>query len=171
MLREQGLRLAPRTHRAWKRNPPSLRVAGDAAVVDKLRHLRTGGPKGGPLPEVLYGRRKMTAWLARNGLPVVPEHTVGRLIAISSRTTWRCSRARGGGRESVALRTLAASGPFEIRDGEDGLVPAVTLGRTLYYIGEPSGLAVMLWRVSAPTSSYVREFFAGALLQAAPRAA
>jgi putative transposase len=80
VLREQGLRVAPRTYRAWKRNSPSVRIVDDAAVVDKLRHLRTGGPKGGPLPEVLYGRRKMTAWLARNGLPGVSKHTVDRLM-------------------------------------------------------------------------------------------
>jgi len=41
---------------------------------------RTGGPDGRPLPEVLYGRRKMTAWLARNGFPYVSKHTVDRLM-------------------------------------------------------------------------------------------
>ena len=151
---------------------PAIHAGGWCpVVVGKLRHLRTGGPKGGPLPEVLYGRRKMTAWLARNDLPGVPEHTVGRLIAISSRTTWRCSRARGGGRESVALRTLAASGPFEIRDGEDGLVPAVTLGADPILYRRAFWARRNALARSAPTSSYVREFFAGALLQAAPRAA
>jgi len=34
--------------------------------MDMLLHVRTGND-GRPLPEVLYGRRKMTAWLARNG--------------------------------------------------------------------------------------------------------
>jgi putative transposase len=33
-----------------------------------------------PLPEVLYGRCKMTAWLASNGFPDVSEHTVDRLM-------------------------------------------------------------------------------------------
>lgn len=45
-----------------------------------LLHVRTGGPESGPLPEVLYGRRKMTAWLARNGFPNVSKHTVNRLM-------------------------------------------------------------------------------------------
>ena len=86
---------------------PAIHAGGWCpVVVGKLRHLRTGGPKGGPLPEVLYGRRKMTAWLARNDLPGVPEHTVGRLIAISSRTTWRCSRARGGEGERASPSVL-----------------------------------------------------------------
>ena len=44
-----------------------------------LLHLRTGN-KGRPLPEVLYGRRKMTAWLARNGFPEVSKHTIDRLM-------------------------------------------------------------------------------------------
>ncbi len=44
-----------------------------------LLHVRTGND-GRPLPEVLYGRRKMTAWLARNGFPNVSKHTVDRLM-------------------------------------------------------------------------------------------
>lgn len=49
-------------------------------MVDKLRQLRTGGPSGRPLPELLYGRRKMTVWLARNGFPGISKHTVDRLM-------------------------------------------------------------------------------------------
>jgi putative transposase len=71
---------APRTYRAWKRNTASARTISDAAIVDRLRQLRTGGPGGRPLPEVLYGRRKMTAWLARTGFPGVSKHTVDRLM-------------------------------------------------------------------------------------------
>ena len=52
----------------------------DAAITDRLRTLRSGGPDGGPLPEVLYGRRKMTRWLGRTGLPGVSKHTVDRLM-------------------------------------------------------------------------------------------
>ena len=44
-----------------------------------LLHVRTGN-QGRPLPEVLYGRRKMTAWLACNGFPEVSKHTVDRLM-------------------------------------------------------------------------------------------
>lgn len=49
-------------------------------MLDKLRHVRNGGPKGRPSPEVLYGRRKMTAWLARNGFPGISKNTVDRLM-------------------------------------------------------------------------------------------
>jgi hypothetical protein len=65
VLREQSLAVAPRTYRSWKTNPAPARAVSDAAILDTLRHLRTGSVIGGPLPEVLYGRRKMTAWLTR----------------------------------------------------------------------------------------------------------
>ncbi len=80
VLREQGLAVAPRTYRSWKTNPPAARAVDDAGVIDTLRHLRTGSTSGGPLPEVLYGRRKMTAWLARSGFEAISKHTVDRLM-------------------------------------------------------------------------------------------
>jgi len=79
-LREQGLQVAPRTYRSWKSKPVPARVLSDAAIVAELRRIKTGGPGGRPLPEVLYGRRKMTAWLARNGFAGVSKHTVDRLM-------------------------------------------------------------------------------------------
>lgn len=79
-LREQGLTVAPRSYRAWKTRPACERDRSDADVLDTLRQVRTGGPDGRPLPEILYGRRKMTAWLARNGFPEVSKHTVDRLM-------------------------------------------------------------------------------------------
>jgi transposase InsO family protein len=56
----------------------------DAEIIDRLRALRTGGPGGRPAPEILYGRRKMTAWLNRvlaaDGAAPVSKHTVDRLM-------------------------------------------------------------------------------------------
>jgi putative transposase len=80
VLREQGVAVAPRTYRAWQTRPAAARTVEDAAIVDRLRHLTTGGANGGPLPEVLYGRRKMTTWLARTGFAGVSKHTVDRLM-------------------------------------------------------------------------------------------
>lgn len=108
VLREQGLRVAPRTYRAWKTDPPSARTVDDAAVVDTLRHLKTGGPNGGPLPEVLYGRRKMTAWLARNGFPCISKHTVDRLM--------RQERMRGLVRGRKTRTTIPAKDGRRARD-------------------------------------------------------
>jgi putative transposase len=79
-LREQGLQVAPRTYRSWKTKPVPDRAVSDAAVIDKLREVKSGGPDGRPLPEILYGRRKMTAWLARTDFPGISKHTVDRLM-------------------------------------------------------------------------------------------
>jgi len=44
------------------------------------RVLKALDVKGRSLPEIIYGRRKMTALLRRNGFPVASEHAVDRLI-------------------------------------------------------------------------------------------
>lgn len=73
VLREQGCPVAARTHRAWRRGRPvAARTRGDAVVIDALLACR-GTPEG------LYGRRKMTAHLRRQGL-VVAACTVDRLM-------------------------------------------------------------------------------------------
>ncbi|MGI8722944.1 MAG: IS3 family transposase [Geodermatophilaceae bacterium] len=81
VLREQGLAVTPRSYRSWRagRALPD-RTFSDAAVIDLLRGLRTGGTDGGRRPEVLYGRRKMTRWLRRNGFPDIGKRTVDRLM-------------------------------------------------------------------------------------------
>lgn len=73
VLSEQGCQVAARTYRSWKRPKVASRTLTDAVVVDAL--LATAGT-----PESLYGRRKMTAWLRRNGLPGVAYCTVDRLM-------------------------------------------------------------------------------------------
>ena len=73
VLREQGCQIAARTYRAWKAGrPAAARTHADAVVIDALR--ATAGR-----PESLYGRRKMTAHLRRQGLAVA-HCTVDRLM-------------------------------------------------------------------------------------------
>ncbi|MHB8452633.1 MAG: DDE-type integrase/transposase/recombinase [Mycobacteriales bacterium] len=108
VLTEQGCPVAPRSYRAAKGRAPADRVFSDAAIVDKLRALKTGGPNGGPAPEVLYGRRKMTAWLSRNGFPGVSKHTVDRLMRQEKMAG--CVRGRGT-RTTVAARKGAVRAP------------------------------------------------------------
>ncbi|WP_431711862.1 hypothetical protein [Glutamicibacter uratoxydans] len=69
VLRQQGVRVAARTYRAWKTRLPALRAIEDAKIIDTLRGLNIRDAKGRPRPEILYGRLKMTAWLRRNGFP------------------------------------------------------------------------------------------------------
>ena len=80
VLREQGVQVAARSYRAWKKRRPARRTMEDAQITDVLRGLRILDGKGRPAPEVIYGRRKMTAWLARNGFPDISKHTVDRLM-------------------------------------------------------------------------------------------
>ncbi len=110
----RACRLPRRTYRAWRRNAASARAVSDAAIVDRLRQLRPGGPGGRPLPEVLYGRRKMTAWLARTGFPGMSKHTVDRLM--------RQEGMRGLARGRKVRTTIAAK---DGRRARDLLKPAV----------------------------------------------
>ena len=81
VLREQGVRITPRSYRAWKCRPPSNRSIDDAAITAQLRQLRECDARGRQSPDVLYGRRKMTAWLARSGFPGISKHTVDRSMS------------------------------------------------------------------------------------------
>lgn len=60
VLREQGVQVAARTYRAWRTAAPSERDLADAVVIDAL--LATVGTAEG-----MYGRRKMVAFLRRQG--------------------------------------------------------------------------------------------------------
>lgn len=72
VLTEQGVQVAGRTYRNWKTAGPSVRTVADAHITDAL--LSTVGD-----PEGMYGRRKMTAYLRRNGHQVA-RCTVDRLM-------------------------------------------------------------------------------------------
>lgn len=85
VLREQGCKVAARTYRDWRRGGPAARTVSDAHVVEGIRHVcwRTGDDGVRRLtPEGLYGRRKLTAYLRRNGLPGVAECTVARCMRV-----------------------------------------------------------------------------------------
>jgi transposase InsO family protein len=80
VLRGQGVQVAARSYRARKSWLPALRTLEDARITDALRDLLVPDGKGRPHPEVIYGRRKMTVWLRRNGFPEASKHTVDRLM-------------------------------------------------------------------------------------------
>jgi hypothetical protein len=109
VLQEQGVQVAPRTYRSWRTNPPAVRALSDAAILDRLRTARTGGIEGGPLPEVLYGRRKMTRWLQRTGFAEVSKHTVDRLMrdeGMRGLVRGRKTRTTVGGKDGVRAGDL-----------------------------------------------------------------
>jgi len=78
VLREQGVSVAERTYRAWKRAQPSNRDLADAVVIDAIRAVRANA-EGEAAPESMYGRRKMAALLRRQGL-AVSKRQVDRLM-------------------------------------------------------------------------------------------
>ena len=89
VLREQGCQVAARTYRAWRQGRPvSARAHADAIVMDAI--IATEGT-----PEGLYGRRKMTAHLRRQGLTVSYD-TTDRLMK---------TLGRNGVRRGKAVRT------------------------------------------------------------------
>jgi len=78
VLREQGVPVAERTYRAWKRAQPSTRDLTDAVIIDAVLATRVNA-HGSDSPESLYGRRKVTALLRRQGHDVSARR-VGRLM-------------------------------------------------------------------------------------------
>ena len=74
VLTEHGCQVAARTYRSWKQpdRPVASRVRRDAELIDALLGVQ-GTPEG------LYGRRKMTHWLRRQGHPTA-FCTVDRLM-------------------------------------------------------------------------------------------
>jgi len=74
VLSEHGCQVAARTYRSWRQanRQVAARTVGDAVLTDAL--LATVGT-----PEGLYGRRKMTHWLRRQGHQVA-FCTVDRLM-------------------------------------------------------------------------------------------
>ena len=68
VLREQDVKVAARTYRAWRQGRVSTRTVTDAMVVDAVRdaawrvdELPDGTTRRRMTPEGLYGRKKMTA--------------------------------------------------------------------------------------------------------------
>jgi len=83
ILREQGCQVAARTYRAWRRATPARRTVSDAQVMDAVRDVAWITDAHGRrrlTPEGLYGRRKMTAYVRRNGHPEVSFGSVHRAM-------------------------------------------------------------------------------------------
>ena len=72
VLTAQDVQVAPRPYRNWKTASPSDRALADAYLTDALRATIN-------TPEGMYGRRKMTAHLRRQGHRVAA-CTVDRLM-------------------------------------------------------------------------------------------
>ncbi len=72
--------------------------------------------RAGPLPEVLYGRRKVTAWLALNGFPTISKHTVDQPAGQCHSRGIRTGLIRFND-WLINLNRPGMSGDFEPREG------------------------------------------------------
>ncbi|SJM44090.1 Mobile element protein [Frigoribacterium sp. JB110] len=87
VLREQGVKVAARTYRAWRRPHIAVRTISDAMVVDAIRaaawttELRADGTTRRRMtPEGLYGRKKMTALIRRTAIADATRGAVDRAM-------------------------------------------------------------------------------------------
>lgn len=79
VLTEHGCQIAPRTFYAWRSRQPCKRALWDMAITEILAGYYEPDEKGRRKPESLYGARKMSAHLHRQGIEVA-RCTVERLM-------------------------------------------------------------------------------------------
>ena len=83
VLRDYGIQIAARTYRAFKKRVPSKRQVVDDELTAAMRRARETLDRAGRLPrERFYGRRKMTALMARAGF-TAGEQKIGRLMRVA----------------------------------------------------------------------------------------
>ncbi|MBF6074788.1 hypothetical protein ACWDSF_14035 [Nocardia beijingensis] len=87
-LRAHGVQIAPRTYRKARRRPPSARDIADAHVENALRDLEGR-------PEQMYGRRKMTRYLRRQGHDLTGKGSTD--LATATHAVAPCRQLRRGG--------------------------------------------------------------------------
>lgn len=89
VLREQGVKVAARTYRAWRQGRVSVRTVTDAAVLDAVRDAAwrieqraDGTMRRRMTPEGLYGRKKMTAFIRRTRIGDASRGAVDRAMRV-----------------------------------------------------------------------------------------
>ncbi|WP_426623752.1 IS3 family transposase [Leifsonia sp. McL0607] len=89
VLREQGVQIAARTYRAWRRGRVSARTITDAMVEGAVRDaawrievLPDGTTRRWMSPEGLYGRKKMTALIRRTAISDASRGAVDRAMRV-----------------------------------------------------------------------------------------
>jgi putative transposase len=89
VLREQGVKIAARTYRAWTKPRIAARTVTDAMVVDAVRDAAwtdvidaSGIVRRKMTPEGLYGRKKMTALIRRTAIGDASRGAVDRAMRL-----------------------------------------------------------------------------------------
>lgn len=124
VLREQGCQVAVRSYRAWRRARCSRRDLEDAYIIDAVTNAcwKVVDGRRVATPVLLYGRRKMTTQLRRNGHPEVTHARVARCLKLMGHKGVRRSKgvrttipAKDGVRaEDLLARDFTAAAPNQV---------------------------------------------------------
>ncbi|MGY1948307.1 IS3 family transposase [Nocardia asiatica] len=148
-LSAHGVQIAPRTYRKARRRPASARDVADAAVENTLRGLDGA-------PEQLYGRRKMTRWLRRQGHDVA-FCTVDRIMrelglngAVRGRRHRTTIPAKDGIRAGDRLnRDFTATAPNQVWVADFTYVSTWTGWAYVAFVFDAYSRAIVGWNISA----------------------
>lgn len=163
------MKISARTYRSWKQRQPAPRTVTDALILNALHDLQQPDPKTGrPKPEVLYGRRKMRAWLQRNGFGEVSKHTVERLMRVAGmnglvrgRRTTTTIRAKDGHRAKDLLnRGFHTDAPDKIWITDFSYVPTAAGFTYVSFVIDLFSRRILSW---ASSTSHDTEFVEEAL--------
>jgi hypothetical protein len=116
VLREQGVKVAARTYRAWRQCRVAVRTVTDAMVQDAVRDaawttepLTDGSTRRKMTPEGLYGRKKMTALMRRTAIADASRGAVDRAmqaLGLSGITRAKAIRTTIGSKDGVRAADL-----------------------------------------------------------------
>ncbi|WP_280419907.1 IS3 family transposase [Nocardia carnea] len=148
-LSAHGVQIAPRTYRKARRRPASARDVADAYVENTLRGLDGA-------PEQLYGRRKMTRWLRRQGHDVA-FCTVDRIMrelglngAVRGRRHRTTIPAKDGIRAGDRLnRDFTATAPNQVWVADFTYVSTWTGWAYAAFVFDAYSRAIVGWNISA----------------------
>ncbi len=149
MLSAHGVQIAPRTYRKARRRPASARNIAYAFVENTLRGLDGA-------PEQLYGRRKMTRWLRRQGHDVA-FCTVDRIMrelglngAVRGRRHRTTIPAKDGIRAGDRLnRDFTATAPNQVWVADFTYVSTWTGWAYVAFVFDAYSRAIVGWNISA----------------------
>lgn len=151
------MKISARTYRGWKQRQPASRAITDAKILNALHDLQQPDPKTGrPKPEVLYGRRKMRAWLQRYGFEDVSKHTVDRLMRqagmnglVRGRKTTTTIRAKDGRRAKDLLnRNFHTDAPDKVWVTDFTYVPIRTGFTYVSFVIDLFSRRILSWATS-----------------------
>ncbi len=149
MLSAHGIQIAPRTYRKARRRPPSPRDVDDAHLANALRDAQD-------TPEAVYGRRKMTRWLRRQGHEVAfcTVDRVMRELGLSGVTRGRLPRttirAKDGVRAGDRLdRDFSTDAPNLAWVADFTYVPTQTGWAYVAFVFDVYSRAIVGWTVAS----------------------